>query len=442
MELLCGTSTMDEARPGYWKIALLFLLIPVAFYWRHDLFLLWDDWTELDLIAHNSFLTYVTTPNGEIFFPFFHLIFYGLIKILGEHYGILVLINCLATGLVAFLVYLFFKNHMKEKLALVLSFLYAGSAVHQAIVWNAFYLCYVLCLIFFVAALLLIDSYIKKSSYLILLSISLCIWLSIHSHNYTLLALLVLPLYVALVGGAKAWSKALGLAGIVSLVLLSFAWEYLMFAGLKATTFFNHGHPLTFPVSACISHWICGAILSPFYLLFWGHFRFPAVSIIFGALVVSFCVLIIWTMGTPKERRMGLWALMLNAFPFLLVSLGRHTFCFEQAFSERYVFFTMVGALLLVGMTGTILSRRISSGIWRRSLAYLLIALMITGQTLSMPSWQKYYLHLSKKSFDCYQEPELFAKEAIFFINPYYPVGKTQVEDIRRFLKNKAWLTY
>jgi hypothetical protein len=129
-------------------IFITLLLVPVAFYWRYDLFFLWDDWTELDFISHNNFTTYLVMPNGEIFFPFFHLIFYVLVKLVGEYHGFFVLVNCLGTGIAAFLIHLFLRNHLSSPVALFLSLLYAGSAVHSAIAWNAFYLCYILCLIF------------------------------------------------------------------------------------------------------------------------------------------------------------------------------------------------------------------------------------------------------------------------------------------------------
>ena len=140
----------------FW-VGFLLLAVPLAFYFRTDLFYLWDDWTELDLLTHKSFWQYLITPDGEIYFPFFHLIFYGLVKIAREKYWILVLVNCLGTGTAAYLLYLFLQRHFSVYLSLTFSLLYAGSALHQVTVWNAFYLCYILSLIF------------KKSSYLIII---------------------------------------------------------------------------------------------------------------------------------------------------------------------------------------------------------------------------------------------------------------------------------
>ena len=421
-------------------IFLTLLLVPVAFYWRYDLFFLWDDWTELDFISHNNFTTYLVMPNGEIFFPFFHLIFYALVKFVGEYHGFFVLVNCLGTGVAAFLIYLFFRNHLSSNLALVLSLLYAGSAVHPAIAWNAFYLCYILCLIFFMAALLLTDSYIRSPSYRALWGIGLFAWLSIHSHNYTLLALLVLPIYVLFMGGVKAMRKALSLAGVLALLLLIFAWEYLTFAGIKSTTFFNQGVLSTVPDYTFFTFWICGAFLSPVYFLFGGHFQVPLLAVIFGILLLGFCILVIWVMGTPLERRLGLWALLLNALPFLMVSLGRYMFAYDYAFTARYVFFTLVGAMLLVGITWTILSRRVPAGNFRRLLAFGIIAVMISGQIFTMPFWQKGYLHMSRKALNCYQAAEGLVNDGVLLVNPQHPLGASQVSAIRQFLKNEVWL--
>ena len=264
-------------------------------------------------------------------------------------------------------------------------------------------------------------------------------YFSIHSHNYTLPALLTLPLYVVLVGGAKARKKALVLAGIIILMLAVFTWEYLAFAGLKATTFFNRKFLLSLPDLSCLWYWFCGAFLSPWYFLFWGHRQFFTWAIIFGCLALGASVLVIWRLGTPEERRLGGWALLLNALPFSLVSLGRYTFSYKYAFSARYVFFTLVGIMLLAGISWTIIGRRISPG-WRRTLSYVCVGIIIVCQTLSIPSWQKIYLHLNQRSIACYQAPELIEKEGKFLTNPYYPFGRAQLENIRRFLKNNEHL--
>ena len=421
-------------------IFLILLLVPVAFYWRYDLFFLWDDWTELDFISHNNFTKYLIMPNGEIFFPLFHLIYYALVKNVGEYHGIFVLVNCLGTGVAAFLIYLFLRNHLSSNLALVLSLLYSGSAVHPAIAWNAFYLCYILCLIFFMVALLLTDSYTRSSSYMALWGIGLFAWLSIHSHNYTLLALLVLPLYALFFGGAKAMRKALSLAGVLGVILAIFFWEYLTFAGIKSTTFFNQGVLTTVPDYTFFTFWICGAFLSPIYFLFWGHFPLPLLAVIFGNLLLGFCILVIWSLGTPGERRLALWALLLNALPFLMVSLGRYMFAFDYAFTARYVFFTLVGAMLLVGITWTILSRRLPAGKCLRLLSFGIVAVMVSGQILTMPFWQKGYLLLSRQALECYETPDRFAKDGRFVVNPLHLLGASQVNAIRQFLKNETGL--
>jgi hypothetical protein len=425
--------------PTYF-IFIALLLVPVAFYWRYDLFFLWDDWTELDFISHNNFTTYLVMPNGEIFFPFFHLIFYALVKFVGEYHGFFVLVNCLGTGIAAFLIYLFLRNHLSSPVALFLSLLYAGSAVHSAIAWNAFYLCYILCLIFFMAALLMTDSYARSPSYRALWGIGLMAWLSIHSHNYTLLALLVLPLYVLFMGGTKARRKASALAGVLGIVLGVFAWEYLTFAGLKSTTFFNQGVLSTLPDYTFFTFWICGAFLSPVYFLFGGHFQVPLLAVIVGILLLGFCLLVIGVMGTPGERRLGLWALLLNALPFLMVSLGRYMFTYDYAFTARYVFFTLVGAMLLVGITWTILARWLLAGNFRRRLAFGIMAVMVSGQILTMACWQKGYLQMSRKALTSYQAAESLVNNGVLLVNPQHPLAATQVSAIRQFLKNEVWL--
>jgi hypothetical protein len=412
----------------------------VAFYWRYDLFFLWDDWTELDLISHNTFFNYLFLPNGEIYFPFFHLIFYALIKIVGENHGFFVLVNCLVAGSVACLLYLFLRIHFSQKQSLLISLLFAGSAVQPAIVWNAFYLCYILSLVFFLWALLLTDAYVCSPGYRALLPIGLCASLSIHSHNYTLLALLALPVYVLAVDGARGLRKALYLAGLLGVVILVFSGEYLLLAGVKSTTFFNEDVLSTIPDLTFIAFWICGAFLSPFYFLFWGHFQFPLWAIIFGTLVLGLCMWVIMAKGSPLERRLGLWALLLNALPFAMVSLGRYTFAYDYAFTARYVFFTFIGAMFVAGLAWTVISRRIAAVIRFRVISYVVILLMVGGQILSMPFWQKGYLQMSRKASDYYRAANCMANDQLLLVNPRHPLGAGQVNTIRQFLRNEVWL--
>jgi hypothetical protein len=431
---------MEQERSGpiefpTFVVALLLLAVPLAFYWRHDLFFMWDDWTELDLMAHNSFWKYLAMPDGEIFFPFFHLIFYSLVKISGEHYSILVLVNCLGIGLISFLLYLFLKRHFPPMLSLAMSLLYAGTTVHQAIGWNAFYLSYILSLGFFLLALLLTDRYMRSSTVILLLSIGFCAFLSIHSHNYTLLALVALPFYAALMGDSRSLRKCLPLVGVIAIVLVVFFGEYLTFVGLKGLTFYNHVVLSSFPGQAFFSHWFFGAFLAPLSFLFWGHNQSPGWAFFFGLLVWSGIIAVICWLGGLRERRLGLFAVLVNALPFLAVSLGRHQISINQALMVRYVFFTLLGTLLLAGTAWNILSARFARGIGHRLIPLVLIIVMVSGQILSIPVWQRGYLHLSRKAFECYQEPELLTKGDNLWLTPHHPLKQCQIEDIRQFLK-------
>ena len=58
--------TKEALLPDY-IIFFVLLIVPVAFYWRHDLFFLWDDWTELDFISHTNFIKYLLLPNHYFF---------------------------------------------------------------------------------------------------------------------------------------------------------------------------------------------------------------------------------------------------------------------------------------------------------------------------------------------------------------------------------------
>jgi hypothetical protein len=123
-----------------------------------------------------------------------------------------------------------------------------------------------------------------------------------------------------------------------------------------------------------------------------------------------------------------------------MVSLGRYTFAYEYAFTARYIFFTLVGGMLLAGITWTILARRVPAGNFSRLLAIGIMAVMISGQIFTMPFWQIGYLHMSRKALNCYQAGEGLINDGLLLVNPQHPLGASQVSAIRQFLKNEVWL--
>jgi hypothetical protein len=412
---------------------LLLLIVPLVFYWRSDLFFIWDDWTELDLMSHHSFWVYLFTPDGEILFPVFHAIYYGLFKLFGERQYLFVLINCLSTGLLSFIFYRFLRLHFDFPIAFALSLIYAGATVHQAIVWNAFYLCYILSLIFLLLALLWTDAYARNSSLYYLAGVGLWALLSIHSHNYTLLALLCLPLYVLLLAEDHHRKKSIFLLILVGIIIIGFGVEYLTVAGLKSTRFFNPEGLYVLPRVTVFLHWLTGACLSPFYFLFWGEMRFKVWPYIFGALVLMACLAVSWRLGDKRGLRLGLWAVAFNVLPFFLLSLGRYQFSSDQALSPRYVFFTLIGALILGGVAWSAVSQKLSKS-WCLGFSVILVMAIIVGQGFSMPTWQRQYSQLSRNARYVYQEPKLLP-QVRQRLTRHHPLDPERLEAIRRFLR-------
>jgi len=426
-----------------WLAALLLLLIPVIFFFRPGFFFYEDDWTALIQMVENPFWRYLATPNGEQWFPVFQFLYYGLVKIGGEHYYLFVLVNCLGTGVTAFQLYLFFRRHWLPAPALTLTLLYAGMALHHAIAWNAFYLCYLLSLGFFLGALLLTDDYLRSPSAARLVAIGICSLFSILSHNYTLLALPALPLYALLVGRSEGRPACL-LGITVGLAYLPFVWGYFTFAGVAAASSLNHVILSKLPGLDFLLHLPAGAFLSPFLYFFWGHFHFPVYALVLGSVLLAACLAVIWFKGTASERRLALWALLFNALPFLLISLARYQRPAGQAFVARYGVFTLVGALLLMGTAWGILARRFPGDRRFKALSLGLLAWFFLAQVLSLPLWRARYLEAARASVLVYQQlgggtsaamipPEIFAK----FCPPLHPsLSGSQVEAIRRFLES------
>ncbi len=435
----CGTLTSPLIA------ALLLLTLPVIIFWRSGFFYIIDDWTALIHMVQNPFGKYLVMPDGEQWFPFFRLVYYGLVRLAGEHYSLLVLVNCLGTGASAFLVYLFYRRHLPAGLALTLGAVYAMAAMHHAIAWNAFYVGYLLSLTFFLGALLLTDAYLQAGGRGRLGGVGLCALLSVLSHNYPLLGLLALPLYALLVRG-ESGRKFWALSGTVAAVYFIFAAGYFTFAGLHAAASHNTRVFGGLPGPGYLVHLVYGAWLAPFFYLFWGHYHFPVWSYAAGVAMLSATLTGIWGWGGTPERRLALWTLLANALPFLLISLTRHQSSVNQAFVARYGIFTLIGALLLVGLAWRLLTARLPLGDGRRLLPLGLLALMVAGQFLALPRWTEKYREMTRAARACYyvlsQETasaRLPQEDYRKFCPGAYPViTPSQALAVRRFLNGQG----
>ncbi|MHB8066904.1 MAG: hypothetical protein ACYDIC_03275 [Desulfobaccales bacterium] len=429
-------------------IALLFLALPVALFWRPGLFFFMeDDWPLLAQLVSHPFWQFLAMPDGEVWMPLSRAVFYGLAHTFGEAYGSLLLVNCLLSGVLAFQFYLFLRQHFPPVTALVLGLFYGGAAAHTSLTQVAFYNNALLCFNFFLLALLLTQHYLQTSSRTALAGISLCVWLSLVSWNFTILAVWALPLYIAILGGKEQQPRFWAVSVAVLLPFLAFTLGYFHFAGFTAAASHNRGIVGGFPGPAYLAHWFVGAFLSPFMYLFWGHFHFPVWAHVLGAGALVLSVALIWRRGDLKERRLGLWALTFNALPILLVSLARYQRGVNQAFAPRYAVYTLMGALVLWGTAWGLLQRQMRSSLAVRLLPLAVLAVMAGGQIYSLPHWEKLYGQMSRASRDFYQQldkaptaPEA-AAEAVrpqFWYPERLHLTWGEAANIRRFLAGSA----
>jgi len=384
-------------------IALLFLALPLALFWRGGFFFIEDDWAILSQIVGYPFWQYLATPDGEVWMPLSRAVYYGLVSVFGDRYTILLLINCLAGGVLAFLFHLFLKRHFPPVTALVLGLIYGGAAVQTSLNQVAFYNNALLCYIFFLLALLLTDNYLRSSSRAALAGIGGCAFLSLVSWNFTLMAVWALPLYIAILGGREKTRQCLAVGLVVGLAFLIFALGYFTFAGFSAAASHNRGIVGSLPGPAYFLHWFFGACLFPFFYLFWGHYHFPIWAYVLGGGVLALSLALIWGWGDVREKRLGMWALVLNASPFVLVSLARYQRAVTQAAAPRYAVFTLMGALLLVGTAWGIMKRGMSPGLTARLLPLGVLAMMVGGQLLGLPHWYRLYGKTSRGAQEFYQ---------------------------------------
>jgi hypothetical protein len=379
-------------------ILLLFLVIPIILFWRRDLFFILDDWSLLLLMVDTNLWVYTRMADGEVFMPVTRFIYYILIHLFGVHYEWLILINCLLTGLNGFLLYLIFKSHFKPNLALALSILYVAAAVHSATAQMAFYICAILCLGFFLLSLLFTQIYVRRPSTMSLLGIGLFAWLSVNSWNFSLLGIWTLPIYAALFWGGGAKRHLLGLIAVIGLVFLGFTAEYFMFNGLAGAKSHNPQLFSQFLSFSYFAHWGVGSFVAPVNFLFGVEFRWQT-KIVIGLAIFLSTVGLIMRAGNLSEKKLCLWAILLNALPFSLVSLARHHFHVGQAFSDRYGIFTIIGVLFILGATWQIIADKLPARLSTHVvLPLVILAAMIGVQVHTLPISTRLYVELSQEA--------------------------------------------
>jgi len=433
------------------------LTIPVIIFWRPYFFFISDDWTALIQMVEHPFWQYLNARDAEQWFPFFHLVYYGMIQIAGPRYDILVLINGLLTGITAFLVFQFFQLHLHRSLALTLSLIYAGAAVHTATIWHPYNVCYILSFGFFVGALLLTNRYLRRPSWLTLGGIGLCCLLSLLSHSFAIMTISAVPLYGLLLRPGGGRRDFWPLAALTASLYLVFAAGYFTFAGLQGASYHNPELISSLPGLSYYLYVFCGGILSPNYHLVKMALFFPDLSeslfgpefrflgrLVSGLLFFLAGVGLIALRGHTREKRLCLWILLANLLPFILVGLARYKISIHQATSHRYGVFTLMGVLLLAGISWRILTRNmLPRHPWVSLLSLPLLALIIGSQTDSIAGWQREYQKKSALTRTCYENlpagDSLDASEAkkLFCPEDHPWITKGQVLAIRRFLESR-----
>jgi hypothetical protein len=336
--------------------------------------------------------------DGEVFMPVTRFIYYILIHLFGVNYAWLILLNCLLTGINCFLLYMIFMGHFKPNLALALSILYAVAAVNSATAQMSFYICAILCLNFFLLSLFFTQIYVRRPSTMGLLLIGLFAWLSVNSWNFSLLGIWTLPIYAALFGKTGAQRQLVRLISLIGLVFLGFTAEYFLFNGLAGAKSHNPQLFSQFFSWSYVGHWVVGSFLAPVDFLFGIDFRWQT-KIVIGLAIFLSAVGLIMRAGNLAEKKLCLWAILLNALPFSLVSLARHHFHVGQAFTDRYAVFTIIGALFILGASWQIIAAKLPA---RRStrvvLPLVMLAAMIGAQVHTLPISTRLYVELSQEA--------------------------------------------
>jgi len=229
-----------------------------------------------------------------------------------------------------------------------------------------------------------------------LMGIGLFAWLSLNSWNFSLLGIWTLPIYAALFWGGGTKRHFLRLIAVIGLIFIGFTAEYL--SSLADPICHNPKvYSQLFSLSY-FTHWAVGSFLAPLVFLFNIEYSRIAKVVIGLVIFISTVGLIMW-FGNRSEKKLCLWGLVINALPFLLVSLARHHLNFGQAFSDRYGIFTIIGALFIIGTAWQIIADKLPT---RRStqvvLPLIILAAMTWAQVHTLSGVSKLYLDLSHEA--------------------------------------------
>jgi hypothetical protein len=268
----------------------------------------------------------------------------------------------------------------------------------------AYYINIIFCLGFLLGALLLTSRYLQDPSIFKLSAIGLLALLSMLSWNFTILAIWAIPLSAFC--GKKGNSKRafLSLTLVIAIAFGVFSLGYFHYAGIRSMGAHNPNILTSFLTIRYLEHWFLGSFVSPFCYVLWGRGLNVIESLLCSLSLLIPILIIIGVWGTDQEKRLGLWCFLVNALPFLLVSLARFQFPLFQALSHRYGVLTLLWGLLLIGKAWEILARHLPARPWFQVLLPLAILLvMICGQVSPTPRIREIYLGLAKRARVCYQ---------------------------------------
>lgn len=375
----------------------LFLAITFSVFWQPGkFFFIMDDWTDLFMITEYPFLKYLFDADAEMWRPFSRFIYYISVRAFGDHYDYYLVVNCFLTSINALLIFIFLRKNLNFFLAFILSSFYSLAAVHSATVHMAYYINAIICVGFFISAIIITDKYLSSPSNFKLVGICLLCWFSLISWNITIAAIWTLPLYALFLGNGDGRKMAMSVGLSVLLASILFTIGYLVFAGFRAVTSHNKEIVTALPGLQYFYHWFLSAFIYPYCYLFASNRPSLAIALPLGLICVSVCLGIIWRLGNSREKKLAVWALLVNALPFVLVSLARYKLGVFQGGSHRYGVFTLLGALLLFGTALKVLSRNLPNSFHLRSIVpLLLLGVMIFGQFAATPGVRDLYAKMS-----------------------------------------------
>ena len=396
-------------------ILFTFILISVLLYYRDGYFFFWDEWDLLYGLSTNNIFDWSIIPHNEHLKPFFKLTWGLLINIFKENYGYIVLINCVLIGINSFLMLIFLQKFgINKKSSLILSLFYLIGLPAFSLACPSFMSCISLSVMLLILSIIFLINYLEKHNFRWLLLSSLFIFVSSGFYNLTML----MPLFLLTL--AILYSKTnLNKTQLIQ-TFLTYGMTLFIIVGLYLIIASNaisvHRNVLDIKWDSFIKFWIKFMFGTPFYYFIpvellkeWfpiintEHVRTIIIPTIF-CILTCYILLSIFRKSIGNGKRTLALGIIFLFICSILITISRHRFGSNVAFSPRYHPYILISSSLILGLWFKYNWQKYKYDRLNKVVIVMIICILLAGNITSIFNQQSEILKRDKKTIDRYSE--------------------------------------